>query len=86
MERIIRAMNSPQNPRRSEIGTIDLNEKLDTPKTKALTLAITSLVRGGRQSTGELTQEQKNIEKSQQSWDGVDKTDPIIAARQTQSL
>lgn len=85
MERIIRSLNSPNNPRQSEIGEIDLNRKLDTPKTQALTLAIANLVRNGRTTTWWTWAEMSKWEKSQQSWDGVDKTDPIIAARQTQS-
>ena len=85
MERIIRSLNSPNNPRQSEIGEIDLNRKLDTPKTQALTLAIANLVRNGRTTTWWTWAEIPKWEKSQQSWDGVDKADPIIAARQTQS-
>lgn len=90
MERIIRTLNSPENPKRSEIGEIDLNKKLDTPKTQALTLALANLVRAGRKDEikpgTEQTPEQKKTEESQKTWDGVDKTDPIIAARQTQSV
>lgn len=48
MERIIRFLNSSENPKRSEIGEIDFNQKLDTPKNQALTIAIANLVREGR--------------------------------------
>ena len=88
MERVIRTLNSPENPKRSEIGEIHLNEKLDTLKTQALTLAIANLVRAGRKENIQTVPTEKDMknEASQQSWDDVDKTDPIIAARQTQSL
>lgn len=89
MERIISFLNSPENPKKSEIGEINLNQKLDTPKNQALTLAIANLVRAGRKENPknweEQTSQQKKNEESQSGWDGVDKTDYIIAYRQTQS-
>lgn len=88
LERIIRGLNSSYNPHKDEIGTINLNEKLDTPKTQALTLAIANLVRNGRQQQSRwgIDTNQQKQEQSQKSWDTVDKSDPVIAARQTQSF
>ncbi len=88
MEKVIRTLNSPENPKRSEIGEINLNEKLDTLKTQALTLAIANLVRAGRKENIQTVPTEKDMknEATQKSWDDVDKKNHIIAARQTQSL